>query len=275
MILKHLDRLQKKHNLKIIEDAAQAPYGKLGTEFTGTLGDIGVFSLNYHKHIHCGEGGIVVTNDDELAFKIQLIRNHGETVLDAKGYKDKKDLHNMLGFNFRMTEIEAAISRVQLRKLKKLVLERIENVKYLEKKLQNLPCLNIPLVRKNVQHVYYVHPLLFNKKSTSLHRNTFIDAVKAELPSTLMREDSPVLLSYGYVKPLYLQPIYQQRVCFGDYPFNLTNRVYKKGDCPTCEDLHFNTLISHEFMRPSMQPKDLDDVVKAFEKVWENKEELR
>ena len=269
-----LRQIAKKHNLKIIEDAAQAPYGKLGTEFTGTLGDIGVFSLNYHKHIHCGEGGIVVTNDDELAFKIQLIRNHGETVLDAKGYKDKKDLHNMLGFNFRMTEIEAAISRVQLRKLKKLVLERIENVKYLEKKLQNLPCLNIPPVRKNVQHVYYVHPLLFNQESTSLHRNTFIDAVKAELPSTLMREDSPVLLSYGYVKPLYLQPIYQQKICFGDYPFNLTNRVYKKGDCPTCEDLHFNTLISHEFMRPSMQHKDLDDVVKAFEKVWENKEEL-
>ena len=244
-------------------------------EFAGTLSDIGVFSLNYHKHIHCGEGGIVVTNDDELAFKIQLIRNHAETVLDAKGYKNKEELHNMLGFNFRMTEIEAAISRVQLTKLEALIEERIENVSYLENQLKNIPCLEMPHVRGGAKHVYYVHSMLFKEESTSLKRNRFIDAVKAELPPTMMRDDSTVLLGYGYVKPLYLQPLYQEKICFGEYPFSLSDRVYKKGDCPVCEKLHNNTLITHEFMRPGMSKDDLDDVVKAFEKVWENREELK
>jgi len=269
-----LKQIAQKYNLKIIEDAAQAPYAKLGDKFAGTLGNIGVFSLNYHKHIHSGEGGIVVTNDDELALKVQLIRNHAEAVIDAKGYKDKSELHNMLGFNFRMTEIEAAISRVQLTKLKDLVNIRIKNVKYLENQLKDIPCLEIPPARDGAKHVYYAHPLLFKEESTSIRRNRFIDAVKAELPPTIMRDDSAVLLSYGYVKPLYLQPLYQERICFGEYPFNLTTRTYKKGDCPVCEDLHENKLITHELMRPGMSKEDLDDVVKAFEKVWENREEF-
>ena len=271
---KALKEIAQKHNLKIIEDAAQAPCGKLGDEFTGTLGDVGVFSLNYHKHIHCGEGGMVVTNDDGLAFKIQLIRNHAEAVIDAKGYKDKKELHNMLGFNFRMTEIEAAISRVQLTKLETLIEERIKNVTYLEKRLKNIPCLEMSPARDNAKHVYYVHSMQFKEGGTHLKRNRFIDAVKAELPPTLMRDDSAVLLGYGYVKPIYLQPLYQEKICFGKYPFSLSERVYKKGDCPVCEKLHNDTLISHEFMRPGMSKEDLDDVVKAFEKVWENKKEL-
>lgn len=271
---KALKHLAQKHKLKIIEDAAQAPYAKLDDKFAGTLGDVGVFSLNYHKHIHSGEGGIVVTNSDEIAFKIQLIRNHAEAVIAAKGYEDKSELHNMLGFNFRMTEIEAAISRVQLSKLKDLIAQRVENVKYLNNKLKDLPFLKIPPVREGALHVYYISPLLYDESVTTIHRNRCIDAVKSELPPTLMRDDSPVLMGYGYVKPLYLQPLYQEKICFGDYPFNLSKRTYQKGDCPTCEDLHENRLITHELMRPGMSKDDLDDVVKAFEKVWQYKDEL-
>lgn len=269
-----LKAIANKHNLKIIEDTAQAPFGKYNGKFCGSLGDIGVYSLNYHKHIHTGEGGVVVTDDDELAFKLQLIRNHAESVLSAKGYTDKSELHNMLGFNFRMGELEASIARVQLKKLETLVKDRIENVAYLEKKLSTLPFLSIPKVREEAKHVYYIHPLLYKEEVTNIHRNRFIDAVKAELPPTIMRDDSPVLMSYGYVKPLYLQPLYQERICFGAYPFNLSQRTYQKGDCPVCEDLHENRLITHELMRPGMSKADLDDVVKAFEKVWRYKEEL-
>ena len=271
---KALREIATRYDLKIIEDAAQAPYAKYDGKFAGTLGDIGVFSLNYHKHIHSGEGGIVVTNDDALAFKIQLIRNHAESVLSAKGYKDKSELHNMLGFNYRMTEIEAAIARVQLSKLKDLVEQRIKNVKYLEKKLRELPFLTIAPVRESCEHVYYVHPLIFNEQIASIHRNKFIDAIKAELPPTIMRDDSAVLLSYGYVKPLYLQPLYQEKICFGKYPFSLSDREYKQGDCPICEKYHYDTLITHELMRPGMSEMDMDDVVAAFLKVWENREEL-
>ena len=76
----------------LIEDSAQAPGAKSGDRFAGTLADIGVFSLNYHKTIHSGEGGVAVTDDDCLADRLQLIRNHGEAVVKAKGDDDIVDL---------------------------------------------------------------------------------------------------------------------------------------------------------------------------------------
>ena len=69
-----INALAKKHGLYVVEDCAQAPYAELNGQFAGTLGDIGIYSLNYHKHIHSGEGGILVTNDDKLAEKLKLIR---------------------------------------------------------------------------------------------------------------------------------------------------------------------------------------------------------
>src|SRR5262245_8466773 len=73
--------LARRHRLKVIEDAAQAPGALQDGRPVGALGDIGVFSLNYHKHIHTGEGGVIVTDDDELAERSRMIRNHGENVI--------------------------------------------------------------------------------------------------------------------------------------------------------------------------------------------------
>jgi len=270
--------LAKEYDLKVIEDSAQAPNAMYGEKYAGTLGDIGVFSLNYHKHIHCGEGGIIVTNDDDLAMKLQLIRNHAEAVIGTKGYEDKNELINMVGFNYRMTEIEASIAREQLKKLPSLFEQRCDNVEYLNTKLSKIPAIKGSKTRKNTTHAYYAHTLTFDSKlANGIHRNTFIDAVKAELPNTLLREDSDVLLGYGYVKPLYLLPLYQEQIAFGKdgYPFNLSsNTNYNKGLCPVTEDMHYNKLISHEFMRPGMTKEDMDDVIKAFEKVWKNIDEL-
>lgn len=274
-----INALAKEHNLKVIEDTAQAPDATYKNKFAGTLGDIGVFSLNYHKHIHCGEGGIIVTDNDELAQKLRLIRNHAEAVIDAKGYKDRSDLINMIGFNYRMTEIEASIAREQLKKLPDLTKARIENTHYLSNKLTEIPAITGTKVRKNTTHTFYVHPLIFeSSKANGIHRNIFIEAVKAELPNTILRDDSPVLLGVGYVKPLYLQPIYQEQIAFGSdgYPFNLSrNTDYQRGICPVTEALHYNKLFTHEFMRPGMEKNDLDDVMSAFEKVWNNMGEIR
>src|SRR5437773_6160001 len=101
------------HGLRLIEDNAQAPLATDGDRYAGTIGDIGVFSLNYHKHIHTGEGGMCVTNDDGLALRLQLIRNHAENAVEAVGMTD---LTNMAGFNYRMTELSAAIGIEQLKK---------------------------------------------------------------------------------------------------------------------------------------------------------------
>lgn len=272
-----INALAQKHNLIVIEDAAQAPGAMYKNEFAGTLGDMGVFSLNYHKHIHSGEGGVIVTNDDTLANKLQLIRNHAESVIANKGFSTPSELVNMVGFNFRMTEMECAVAREQLKKLPSLLQTRQENVAYLNEALKSIPCLQTTTIREHAKHAFYVHPLEFDASVAGVSRDIFIKAVKAELPRTIMRDDSDVLIGCGYVKPIYLQPLFAHKIAFGSkgYPFNLSTITYQKGDCPVCESLHFERLFTHELMRPGMSKDDMDDVVKAFSKVWENKGELR
>ncbi len=268
-----INALAKKHNLYIIEDAAQAPGAKYKEKFAGTLGDIGVYSLNYHKHIHCGEGGIAVTNNDELAERMRLIRNHAEAVVEAKGVTN---LNNLIGFNYRMTELEASIAREQLKKLDFLIKERQKNVDYLYKELSKIPFLEVIQPRENSKHSYYVQPIKFNKQIAGITREQFVNAVKAELMPIELREAEGVSIGCGYVKPLYLQPLFQNKIAYGDngYPFNNSDVDYSKGICPVCEDMHYEKLITHELMRPFMTKKDLDDVILAFKKVSDNIDEI-
>lgn len=268
-----INKIAKKHNIAIIEDSAQSPGAKYQGKYAGTLGDIGIFSLNYHKHIHSGEGGIVVTNNDEFAERIRLIRNHAEAVVEAKGVEN---IINMVGFNFRMTEIEAAIARCQLRKLKPLIDKRRKNVVYLTNKLKPIPFLKFPATRLGATHSFYMHPFLFDSKRAGVSRTKFIDAVRAELMPTKRRETEGVKVNFGYVKPIYLMPMFQQKIAFGPkgWPFNKSAQ-YKKGLCPVVERLHFEEFCSHELMHPNMTKKDLDNVVSAFTKVAENLDELK
>lgn len=264
--------IAKKHNLKVIEDCAQAPGATYKGEYTGNFGDIGIFSLNYHKHIHTGEGGVLVTNNDKLADKIKLIRNHGENIVGPRG---DEDLTNHWGYNFRMTEIESAIGIEQIKKLDNLLQARIDNVNYLENKLSEINGLTMPFKNEDTKHVYYVHGIKYDSALfKGVHRNDFVNALRAELPSAYLRETAP-LLGGGYVKPIYLTPLYQHKAhpAFMDNRYN-GNISYEKGICPITEEMHFNSLITHEFMRPGMKKSDLDEVANAFYKVAENIEEL-
>lgn len=260
----------------MIEDCAQAPYAKYKNKFAGTLGDIGVYSLNYHKHIHTGEGGVLVTNDDNLAERMRLIRNHAEAVVEDKG---TDNIVNMVGQNYRLTELQAAIGREQLKKLKKLVEERVINCDYLGRELSKINGIRSPKIRDGATHTYYVQPMLYDENKMGVKRDKFIEAVKAELPATELREGEGPQLSGGYEKPLYLQPLYQKRIAFGanGYPFNLVadrNISYEKGICPVAERMHERELFLHEFMRPPVTKDDLDDVVKAFQKVYKYRNEI-
>lgn len=273
-----INAIAKKHNLLVIEDCAQAPHAYYKGKFAGTLGDIGVYSLNYHKHIHTGEGGVIVTDNDELAERVRLIRNHAEAVVGKKGYST---LVNMLGFNYRMNEIEAAIGREQLKKLKNLVDKRIEHVNYLNEKLVLIPCLQPAKVRPNSTHSYYVQPFKYKAEIAGVHRDKFVEAVRAELPVIELRETEGVKVGGGYAKPLYLEPLYQNKIAYGQRgcPWSChfyTGAVdYSKGLCPVTEKMYEDVLITTELMYPEMSQEDLDDVVKAFSKVWENINELK
>jgi perosamine synthetase len=265
--------IAKKHKLKVIEDCAQAPLGKYKGKYVGTIGDIGIFSLNYHKHIHTGEGGVIITNDAGLAEKCQLIRNHAENVVEAKGVTD---LTNMVGYNYRMTEIEAAIGVEQLKKLPQLLEERLKNAAFLHEAIGSINGLTSPpWVEAPSVHTFYVQPVKYDQNVFEVHRNDFVNAIKAEIPSAVLRETAP-LIGAGYVKPLYLQPIYQQRAAFAFNNDRFSGEVdYSKGICPVTERMHFNELITHEYMRPGMSREDMEDVVRAFEKVAKNVVELQ
>ena len=259
--------LAKKHNLKVIEDCAQAPAALYKGKYVGTIADIGVFSLNYHKHIHTGEGGVCVTNDSRLAERMQLIRNHAEAVVGAKGVTD---LSNMIGFNFRMTEIEAAIGIEQLKKLKSLVDKKATAAARLSKGIKDLKGLRTPVVKPDCTHVYYTYPLLVNEEETGVARDLIVKALKAE----------GVPASGGYTN-LHLLPIYQQKIAYGTKGFPWSAEFYKgrvsyqKGICPVAEELQDKRYIAIGWCLFEGTNRQIDLIIQAFHKVWSNLEELR
>jgi len=273
-----INRIARKHNLLVIEDAAQAPGALYKNKYAGTLGDIGVFSLNYHKHIHCGEGGMVVTDDDKLADRVRLIRNHAETVVEDMGMND---ITNMVGFNLRQTEIGAAIGRVQLRKLAQLVAKRVENVNYINSRQLDIDFIKPAQIRPHATHVYYTHGFHFYPKIAGIKRDVFVRALKAELQPMEFRENEGVLIGQGYVKPLYYQPIYQKKIAYGiqgcpfKCPWYKGKAAYNAGICPNAEHLHNVEFFNQSMMHANMTRTDLDDIVSAFRKVVSNINQLR
>ncbi|MDA7798284.1 DegT/DnrJ/EryC1/StrS family aminotransferase [Planktomarina temperata] len=262
----------KSKNIFVIEDCAQAPGAKLNGKFAGTLGDIGVFSLNYHKHIQSGEGGIVVTNNKALADKISLIRNHGEAVVSTW---DNLDFNNAIGYNFRMGEIEAAIALKQLDKIDHLLERRLENVSLFEHKIKQFSEFRPSQVRPGALHVHYQHTLVWHDEN-SITRNEFVSAVKAELPCFEGREKEGVKIGAGYVKPIYMLPLFAKDRSHSIISVALQNswQKYEKGLCPIVEILHYDKLINHEFIVPSMKEKDIDCVIDAFDKVLSNSNKI-
>lgn len=268
-------------NITVIEDCAQAPSATYRGRPVGTLGHMGVFSLNYHKHIHSGEGGIVVTNDDGLADRLRLIRNHAEAVVTGRDIgRDIDSLVNMVGFNFRMGELEAGIGRMQLAKSQGLVDHRRRNLAYFNRNLPAVPGLSISPVADYVEHSYYAAVLNYDAAEAGLSRDTLLRALHGELPETEMRVGHGPLISGGYVRPIYLYPMFQQQTAFGDLgcPFkcpHYTGEVnYHAGICPETEHAHA-TIITHEYIQPSMETGDIDDVLHAFARVAENIDALR
>ena len=261
-------RIAEENGLVLIEDAAQAPYVRTEAGWAGTIGDIGGFSLNYHKHIHTGEGGMAVTDNPEFAEKMRLIRNHGEAVVEDKG---QEDITNCLGFNFRLGEIEAAIGRVQLGKLPNVVERRYLAGKNLAKMLEDLPGIRLPLVDQEISHAFYIFAIGLDLEVMGVSRDTVVAALQAE----------GVPWVYGGYQNIHLQPMYQRKVAYGrdGFPWNLhpedEHPDYEKGICPVAEKLHDQEIICLQICQHDYDARQRELVGEAFLKVWKNLEELR
>jgi len=220
-----VDKYSKKygHKIYVIEDAAQAIGAKYRGKYAGTLGDIGVFSLNRHKHIQCGEGGIVTTDDDDLAFKLRLAMNHSESVINSmigcsihndentplRAFNEAKS--GLVGMNMRMTELSAAIAREQLKKLDGILKNIREHAKYFPVK-----------VRPECEHAYY--------------RYAWNDSDGNDL-ARYLREHNLKLPSNGfnfkdhYIKPLHQMPLFK-------------SLGYPDGLCPVCQEVEDNIVLA-------------------------------
>ena len=108
--------IAKKYNLKIIEDCAQAMGASYKGKLAGTIGDIGVFSFNIHKVVQCGEGGVLITNNDNYALRAQLVRNHGEAVVNDM-IVEGGEFEAIVGSNYRMSELHAVVALEQFKSL--------------------------------------------------------------------------------------------------------------------------------------------------------------
>ncbi|NEX59659.1 DegT/DnrJ/EryC1/StrS family aminotransferase [Noviherbaspirillum galbum] len=267
--------LARKHGLKVIEDAAQAPGVYYKGRPVGTLGDIGSFSLNYHKHIHTGEGGMLVTNDGQLALRCQMIRNHAENLVEAY---QPESLSNMVGSNYRLTELQAAIGCVQLDRLDAYLAHRQRLADHLSRRLSGLDGVSPPKLAEGAGHAYYVYPILYHPEAVGVPRERFVRAVNAELPPAGHAEQKGLI--EAYVRPLYLAQVYQKKIAIGSkgFPWTMNPDVdyrYEKGTCPVVERMHERQMMLTPLVREPLHERDMDDLADAIAKVLDNRDELR
>lgn len=232
-----LQRLAKyihAHGGYLIEDNSQSPFAMENGSYAGTIGDIGVFSLNVHKHIQCGEGGIVVTDNDEFAAAIRRFINHGEMAGDSTA-----------GLNLRMTEVTAAIACAQLEKSEWIVDGRIALAEAIMEELKDVSFIKLPETRENCRHVYYVLPLIIHG---NVSREWAVRALRAE----------GVPICEGYVAPLHTLPAFSGRVMQPPYaPIGRWKAAH----------LHYKSMIYFEICAHDPSEDQIKQIGEAFRKV--------
>ncbi|PKP54556.1 MAG: aminotransferase DegT, partial [Candidatus Altiarchaeales archaeon HGW-Altiarchaeales-3] len=180
-----IKEIAEDHNLLILEDACQAHGAEYNGRRVGSIGDAAAFSFYPTKNMTSSEGGMITTNNKEIAEKSGIFRNHGQT---------KRYYHEYLGYNLRMTDICAAIGLEQLKKVVKYTEKRIENAKYLTKKLDKINGITLPYVSPGVKHVYHQYTIKLDNR----------DEINKKL------NDAGIGTGIHYPIPINEQPVYKK-----------------------------------------------------------------
>lgn len=201
--------IAKKYNLKIIEDAACALGAEYKGQKIGTIGDLGCFSLHPRKAITTGEGGVIVTNNDELAEKIRILRNHGLSIINGKLQ------FIMAGLNYRMTNIQGAIGVVQMKKLKNIIEKRIKIANKYNEMLRNIKGIILPEEKSYGKHVWQTYHIILNEE---INRDELIKKLK----------EKGIETNFG-AYAVHTQPYYQNKYKHKDNDYINSNLAYKQG----------------------------------------------
>ena len=199
----------KENQMFVIEDCAQAMGAKFKNKIVGNMGDCGIFSFQETKHITTlGEGGMIITNNEEFANKCQKIRNHGEY------YKDDKTV----GFNFRLTDAQAAFGLAQLKRLPNILKTFRKNAKYIMKNLPEI--ISPPVIPKGIDHSFLILGCKYDVKKAGITKDKFLEKLTKNRKKFLVNEEiSDIkglnfkpgkIISSGYKTTQYDIPLYRK-----------------------------------------------------------------
>jgi dTDP-4-amino-4,6-dideoxygalactose transaminase len=237
--------IAQEHDLLIIEDAAHAPLAEYKGRKIGTIGDLTCFSFYATKNLTTAEGGMITTNDEELAEKLRMLSLHGLSRGAWKRYSEKGSWYYEVlypGYKYNMTDIQAALGLHQLAKLRNFQEKREEYVSLYDRVFREMSEIETPQMREYVRHAWHLYPILINPDYLEIDRGAFIEALKAENIGT----------SVHFI-PLHLHPYYQET--FG----------LKRGDFPITEQVYDRILSLPLY--PKMTETDVEDVIIAVKKV--------
>jgi perosamine synthetase len=214
--------LSRETGLPLVEDCAQAYCCLYKTRLAGTMGVTNSFSLNHFKHITCGSGGMILTNDDKL-------RYHSSIFLD-KCYQRDEGIRNpfFLAPNYQMTELQGAVALAQLTKVEQIVATRNQLGVRLDTYLREIPGVAPQETPEGCRHGYFLYLFKLDLDRLRCNSQEFSDALSAEGIPNRAR-----LITGGM--PVYLYRVFQNRSAFPGSEFPLAGRTYGKGDCPVAE----------------------------------------
>ena len=260
----HMERfmeIAKKHNLKVIEDAAQAHLSEYQGKKLGTIGDLGCFSFQSSKTIACGEGGGIVGDDEELMDKCYTVHNHGTS---------RQGKTEVIGPKYRMNEFEAAVLLGQWSGIMERFKRRNENAAYLTERIKDVPGIRPQkLYEGTASGSYYLYATSYLKEHfNDVDRATFLKAMAAEGVS-LSPYIKQGLHREPWIEHIVNQPVYKKM--FGRKRL----RQYREDvPCPNCDKVCEEMAMIWASGPLLGTKEDMDDVANAIIKVYENRDKL-
>jgi perosamine synthetase len=191
-------------NIPLVEDGACAAGAAYKGRPAGGLGEIGCFSFHPRKSVTTGEGGMVTTNDDKLADHIQMLRNHGASISEEQRHKGPKPYilpdFNMMGFNYRMTDLQGAVGVVQLKKLDSFINERSERANFYSKELADVDWLRTPQYSDDYKHGWQSYVTFVHPDKAPMSRNEIMEYLQQQGISTRPGTHAVHMLNYYHQK---------------------------------------------------------------------------
>ena len=196
-------------NIPLIEDGACAAGAGYKGKPAGSLGVLGCFSFHPRKSVTTGEGGMITTNNDKLAELISSLRNHGASISEEQRHHGAKPYilpdFNMLGYNYRMTDLQAAVGIVQLKKLDMFIDEREQWAKFYDEQLKEISWLRTPVVTQDYKHGWQSYVVFIDETKAPLTRNELMEKLQQLGISTRPGTHAPHMLGY-YAQKYNIKP---------------------------------------------------------------------